>query len=208
MFFVSYARPGRSRPVADSREPNRHVMRFFDELTESVNELIGSPLGQDPGYLDFGQGSGERWEDRVLRAIGTSQVLVCLLSRPFFLSSWCSREWDAFERRTVVPRAGVTRPGDTAIVPVLWTPYHEPLPPRIAKVNVFRPVGLPDESYAERYLADGLFGLLRTGQTEVYQAVVWKLALHIQRIHSLYWTEPGVPSGVAELRSSFDEAVP
>jgi hypothetical protein len=192
--------------VAAPREPNRPVMRLFDELTANVNELIGSPAGQDPGYLDVGRGGGEMWQQAVLRAAGTCQVLVCLLSRPYlFQSMWCPREWDVFSRRKVVRRDGAGPHVESAIVPVLWTPFHEPLPRSISDINVFSPTGLPDEDYTARYLTDGLLGLLRTGQRDIYEAIVWKLALHIQRIHSLYWVEPGIPDGVEGLRTSFTE---
>jgi hypothetical protein len=62
---------------------------------------------------------------------------------------------------------------------------------------------LPDESGLARYHADGLFGLAQTGQTATYDAIVWKLALHIQRIHQSFWVEPLVPRSVEGLRSSF-----
>jgi hypothetical protein len=207
VFFLSYSRPDRSRPVAAPQEPNRHVMRFFDELTENVNELVGSPAGQDPGFVDLGRGGGESWQETVLGAVGTCQVFVCLLSRPLLKSPWCCREWDAFARRAVVPRGGSARPGDTAIVPVLWAPLSDPMPPMVAKINVFRPTGLPKEHYAARYLANGLFGLLRS-EPDIYEAILWKLALHIQRIHTQYWVEPRIPAGVDDLRTSFDEGVP
>ncbi|GAA2597256.1 hypothetical protein GCM10010435_90680 [Winogradskya consettensis] len=209
VFFLSYARPDRARAVSAPREPNRYVMRFFDELTANVNELVGSPAGQDPGYLDLGHGGGEHWQKAVLHGAGTCQVLVCLLSRPYlFQSNWCPLEWDVFARRKVLPRAAAAPGIESAIVPVLWTPFHEMLPGVTADVNIFRPTGLPDEDYTARYLTDGLFGLLRTGQTEIYEAIVWKLAMHIQRIHSLYWVEPGVPEGIAGLRQSFSEGMP
>lgn len=208
VFFLSYKRSGRSGPVARPQEPHRHVMRFFDELTENVNELIGTPAGQDPGFLDMGRGGGEVWQETVLEAVGTCQVFVSLLSRPYlFHSSWCCMEWDAFSRRAVVPRVGTARPAETAIIPVLWTPFHEPLPPRVARVNLFQPTGLPDDSYAAGYRTNGLFGLLQSGQSDIYRALLWKLAMHIQRIHSLYWVEPGVPPGIDGLRTSFDEEV-
>jgi hypothetical protein len=209
VFFLSYHRPVEVRRVATPQDSTRHVKRFFDDLTENVNELIGTPAGQDPGFLDTGRGGSEHWEQTVLGAVGTAQVLICLLSRPFLLHSpWCCMEWDAFARRAVVPRPGTRQPAETAIIPVLWAPFREAFPPRIAKVNLFQPNGLPDESYIASYLNYGLLGLLRTGQSEIYETFVWKLAMHVQRIHSLYWVEPNIPSGPTGLRTSFQEGVP
>ncbi|MEV6629318.1 toll/interleukin-1 receptor domain-containing protein [Actinoplanes sp. NPDC051470] len=209
VFFLSYSRPDRSRSVGPPREPNRNVIKLFDELNELVNELIGSPVGGDPGYLDLGRGGGELWQKGVLQAAGTCQVLVCLISHPYlFQSTWCPREWDIFTRRAVVPR-GRPAPGiESAIIPVLWTPLEGQLPPPIAAVNLFVPAGLPDEDHTARYLADGLLGLARTGQTAIYEAIVWKLALHIQRVHSRYRVEPGIPDGIDDLRTSFMEGAP
>ncbi|GLY00195.1 MULTISPECIES: hypothetical protein [Actinoplanes] len=206
VFAVSYGRPAHPQPVAAPREPATHVMRFFDDLTANVSELIGSPVGQHPGFLDIHHGGGELWEPTVLRAVGTCQVLISLLSQRYlFQSAWCAREFDLFTRRRVVPRAGSGPVMESAVVPVLWTPFRDQLPPLIAKVNVFSPTGLPDPDYGERYRTDGLFGLIETRQSDVYKMIVWRLALHIQRLHSLYWVEPAVPGGVEGLRTSFAE---
>src|SRR3954470_13291249 len=78
VFFLSYSRPDRSKPAAAPQEPNRYVKELFDELTTNVNELIGSPTGQDPGYLDLGRDGGEKWQQGVLQAAGTCRVFVCL----------------------------------------------------------------------------------------------------------------------------------
>ncbi|MFC4070623.1 hypothetical protein [Actinoplanes subglobosus] len=207
VFFLSYSRPDRSRPAGPPREPNRNVVRLFDDLSELVNELIGSPVGGDSGYLDLGRGTGELWQKTVLQAVGTCQVMVCLVSYPYlFHSTWCPREWDVFTRRRVVSRGGASQATESAIVPVLWTPFEQSLPGPVAAVDMFTPSGLPDEDWTARYLADGLLGVARTGQTAIYDAIVWKLAMHIQRIHARYRVLPAVPDGVEDLRASFTEA--
>ena len=206
VFFLSYSRPDRFRRVGPPREPNRNVIRLFDELNELVNELIGSPVGREPGFLDLGRGGGELWQKTVLQAAGTCQVLVCLVSHPYlFQSDWCPREWDVFARRRVLPRGDPGLGVESAVIPVLWTPFDEELPPPVAAVNLFTPTGLPDEDYTARYLADGLLGLARTGQTAIYEAIVWKLAMHIQRIHCRYRVVPSIPDGIEDLRTSFTE---
>jgi hypothetical protein len=206
VFFLSYSRPDRSKPAGPPQEPNKHVKALFDELTANVNELIGSPAGYDPGYLDLGQDGGAKWQQGVLEAAGTCRILVCLLSRPYlFQSTWCPIEWDVFARRRVLRRSD-GRPGvETAIAPVLWTPFHEELPKPVAEVNMFTPTGLPNEDYSAQYRANGLYGLIRTEQMAIYHSIVWKLAMHIQRIHNDYWVEPDVPTGIEHLRTSFTE---
>ncbi|MEU4161503.1 TIR-like protein FxsC [Actinoplanes sp. NPDC026670] len=199
VFLLSYARPARSRTVGPPREPSRDVIRLFDDLSELVGELTGAPA---PGFMDRILDGGDRWESSLLRAAGTSQVLVSLLSGPYLRSPWCALEWDVFARRPVVSRTGEPH-AQTAIVPVLWTPFSEPPPPTVAAVQMFTPTGLPDESGTARYLADGLFGLTQTGQTATYDAIVWKLALHIVRLHQDYRVEPLVPPGVEGLRTGF-----
>jgi hypothetical protein len=206
VFFLSYSRPDRTRSVGPPREPNRNVIRLFDDLSELVNELIGSPVGGEPGFLDLGRGGGDLWQKTVLQAAGTCQVMVCLVSYPYlFHSSWCPLEWDVFSRRRVVPRSGPVPRTESAIVPVLWTPFEQRLPAPVAAVRMFTPTGLPDEDWTARYLTDGLLGVARTGQTAIYDAIVWKLAMHIQRIHGRYRVEPSVPDGVEGLRTSFTE---
>jgi hypothetical protein len=80
---------------------------------------------------------------------------------------------------------------------------ERPLPPMVAEVNRFTPTGLPDDRYNALYQDNGILGLLRTGQDGVYDAVVWKLAMHIQRIHHFYEVEASVLSSVDGLRTTF-----
>jgi TIR domain-containing protein len=207
VFFMSYWRPKRpSRFAGPPREPTVYVRRFFDDLTADVNDLIGAVPGRDPGFLDVAGSGGTQWRHKLLRAVGTCQVFVCLLSRPYLTSSpWCAREWDAFTRRRVVPRTPDADPVQTALVPVLWTPVRDRLPRIVSEVDLFVPTGLPPE-FAALYLEDGLLGLLKTGQDRVYQAIVWKLALHVEWIRSSYWVESAVLDNADDLRTTFDRA--
>lgn len=205
VFFMSYWRPKRpSRFAGPPREPTVHVRRFFDDLTADVNDLIGSVPGYDPGFLDVAGSGGTAWRNRLLRAVGTCQVFVCLLSRPYVTSSpWCAREWDAFSQRRVVPRTPDVDPAQTAIVPVLWTPVQGRLPRVIADVDPFRPPGLEPEINA-LYQENGLLGLLKTGKEQAYQTIVWKLALHVEWLSGSYWVESRIPARSDELRTTFE----
>ena len=205
VFFMSYWRPKPpGRWAKTPREPTAAVRRLFDDLTADVNDLIGSVPGRDPGFLDVAGSGGTAWRTKLLRAVGTCQVFVCLLSGPYLNNSpWCAREWDAFSRRRVVPRFADADPAETAVVPVLWTPIRGRIPPVVADVDLFMPTGLPDE-FGALYRQDGLLGLLKTGQDRIYQAIVWKLALHVERIRSSYWVESGVLDNPDSLRTTFE----
>ncbi|WP_250003778.1 hypothetical protein [Actinoplanes sp. M2I2] len=207
VFFVSYWRPDPPASGAGPpREANRFVRRFFDDLTEDVDNLIGSLPGRHPGFLDVVRG-GELWEKRLLHAAGTCQVFVSLLSGPYLAgSAWCAREWDLFSRRRVVPRPGRAEPTGhdaSAIVPVLWAPPAGPLPPAVADVPLFVPGRLRDDFRAD-YRAEGLLGLLRTGKEPIYQAVVWRIAQHVERIRRHHRVEPLHLPGPAGLRTTFE----
>ncbi|MBM2616225.1 toll/interleukin-1 receptor domain-containing protein [Actinoplanes sp. LDG1-06] len=205
VFFLSYWRPDPPRQGAGPpREPNRFVMQFFDELSENVNNLIGSIPGRDPGYLDVARGGGELWERQLLHAAGTCQVLICLLSTPYLTGSeWCAREWDLFSRRRVVPRHDHAPPFETAVVPVLWTPLSTPLPPVVSDVNIFVPTRLREDFRAD-YQTDGLLGLLRTGQQTVYEAIVWRIAQRVEWLRQNYRVEPLHLPSSDDLRTDFE----
>jgi len=205
VFFLSYWRPDPPAfGAGPPREANRFVMRFFDDLTEDVNNLIGSVPGRDPGFLDVTRGGGELWERRLLHAAGTCQVFICLLSSPYLSGSeWCAREWDLFSRRQVVPRQGPAAHDESAIVPVLWTPLTDPLPPAVADVNLFMPTRLRDDFRAD-YQAEGLLGLLRTGKEPIYQAIVWRIAQHVERVRRHFRVEPLHVPGPGDLRTTFE----
>ncbi|WP_433617246.1 TIR-like protein FxsC [Dactylosporangium sp. CA-139114] len=206
VFFVSHARPDHVDQAQPPQDRYRHVKRFYDDLTANVNELIGSSSGQVAGFVDLAQAGGARWDRQVLRAAGTCQVMVCLLSTDYlFGSEWCPREWDVFTRRHVVRRAtGEPDREETAILLVRWARVLRPLPKAVAEINRFTPLGLPQADVAA-YEDNGILGLIRTRNDDVYDAVVWKLAMHIQQLHHNYLVEPAVPDGIEGLRTTFAE---
>jgi hypothetical protein len=207
VFFLSYAR-GRSR-VGLGPDVNRdtQVRRLFNDLSRDLNELVPLPTGKEHGFMDTPIAGGEVWESTMLRAAGTCQVFVALLSSNYvFGSEWCAMEWDVFARRRAVRRGPDPTGGTTvevAILPVLWAPIAERVPPSIRRIGSFTPHGLPDPDFARLYEENGLYGLLRTQKIDVYQSIVWSLARRIQQIHHQYYVEAGVPAGTAGLRRSF-----
>jgi hypothetical protein len=209
VFFVSYRRSFiPDRPTVAARPYGKEVLQFFEDLTDDVGELIGAPLDYKPGYLDRADSFGTVWEQQLLTAIGTCQVLVCLLSEPLLRDSeWCAREWHAFARRKISPNPALSRTGESAIVPVIWMPLGLAfeLPPAVSQIGYYIPPDLPDPGYETAYRQNGLLGLIRSGQNKAYRAIVWKLAMHVNRVRQSCVVMPDVPADISELPTSFEE---
>ncbi len=211
LFFVSHALQALGRRYADARrERSLELVQFFDDLSENVAELVALSAGRDPGFLDRTIPGGTHWTGELLRAVGTCQAFVALLSPQYFASAWCGMEWNAFSLRTVARRApGVLdsrRSGHyTGIVLVNWTPVQaREIPPVVSAVQRFSPAGLPDPDIARQYESEGVFGLLRLGQDAAYEAVVWRLAQHIAENYYNYRVQPRIPQP-SDLRDAFQE---
>jgi hypothetical protein len=198
LFFFSYAHnDGRAR-----NGPNSAVGRFFQDLSENVAEMAGSPAGADPGFMDRSMPGGTRWTPELLHAVGTCQVFIALLSAPYLESDWCAMEWDAFSRRTVLAsEAGPTH--ETCIIPVLWAPVRDwQFPPVVRKVQRFSPEGLRDADIVQ-YRRNGIFGLLQLGRKTPYRTVVFQLAYRVAEVYYTHQVEPRV-FGQRQLRNVFE----
>lgn len=196
LFFLSYAHATKGQG---------RLVRFFNELSENVAELVSRKAGSDPGYMDRSMEVGNRWAGNLLEAIGTCQVFVALLSGPYFESTWCSMEWFAFSQRPVTRRLDAAVSHQTAFVPVVWAaPLPSGLTPTAVKeVQQFSPNALPDVDLAGLYREHGVVGL-RQMQVRLYRAVVWQIAQRIADIYYTYRVEPHV-LGQHELRDVFQE---
>lgn len=205
LFFLSYARTKAiSDPLGPPRQPNRRIIRFFNDLSETVAELVSRPAGADPGFMDQFIPDGSDWAREILTAVGTCQVFVALLSVPYVRSPWCGTEWHAFTRRTIVRHAaeGPVR-HRTGIIPVTWTPVSEgELPRAVNRAQRFSPRGLPDPDIAARYEQEGVLGLIRLGLDNDYEAVMWRLGQSIAEFHHAHRVEPRILDR-RELRNAF-----
>jgi hypothetical protein len=185
-FFVSYAHadanPGRP---GGARSPDQLAEKFYNDLYEEVAPLIHVPRGSDRGFMDVvGLEPGVHWNDELQRALGCCQVLVGLLSVPYLNSEWCGKEWHAFSLREKKRVPGMdASPHQGCIIPVRWAPLPFDPPAVVGDEVIFTPQRGPDPDLPERYKQDGIFGLLRTGQLDSYDIVVWQLAKRIQRIY-------------------------
>ncbi len=131
IFFLSYAP---ARPIRTSRpgprDVNRSVVRLFDDLSMHVDQLLGSPTGVGPGFMDRSMEGGTRWAPEVLEAAGTCHVFIPLISLSYVESTWCAMEWDAFWQRNVIRRPSDSSGSQTAILPVTWLPMRKTSCPR------------------------------------------------------------------------------
>jgi hypothetical protein len=195
LFFLSYAHVGATRD---------EVARFFEDLSTDVNELIGRAVGADPGFMDTIMVGGERWTPELLRAAGTCQVFVPLVSASLVTSQWCGMEWDAFACRQRVRRVDRSPDHATGIVPIRWSPTElSDMPAVVQKIQWFSPGRLPDPKLPALYEQAGVYGLLKLGLDREYRAVVWWLAQHVVAIFRSHWVFPRVPSSPDELRNVF-----
>ncbi|MGH3612611.1 MAG: TIR domain-containing protein [Pseudonocardia sp.] len=127
------------------------MARLFDDLSMHVDQLLGSPNGVDPGFMDRSMEGRTKWTHEVLTVAGTCHVFILLISSSYVESKWCAMEWDA----SSPPRAGPSGVGRRA--------------------QFFLPQQLEDPNIAQRYLAEGVYGLLALNDEAAYQVVAWRL---------------------------------
>lgn len=183
LFFLSYANATWGG-VEGQRGPDQRIIKFFNDLSENVAQLVSRPVGSDPGFMDRSIAAGAYWTDELLAALGRCKAFVALLSDPYIASHWCRMEWYAFSQRKVTRTTGDGKVAHSGIIPVIWTPVPDHrLPPAVTEVERFSPRGLPDVHIAARYEANGVYGLLRMGQDDLYEVLVWRLARRIAEFH-------------------------
>ena len=96
-------------------------------------------------------------------------------------------EWDTFSCRHVSRREADSPGNNTAILPVKWSPMREEqLPPAVRELQFFLPQQFTDPDIAQRYLAEGVYGLLALNDEAAYQAVAWRLARRIVDAYHAY----------------------
>lgn len=199
VFFLSYARPPQvRRSTPRNRDDIReYPARFFDDVNEQVAALLGTGPGEDPGYMDLQTEPGAEWNFQLRRAVGTAQVFVPLLSKPWATSIWCQREQEAFSRRPVsYSDSGEPAEGQTAILPVYWAPL--PQVPHEARllgpVQWFSPNDSHDSKLRRSYEDHGVHGLMSLRMRQPYLNVVWYLARAIVQKHFDLNVAPGIPA--------------
>ena len=207
IYFVSHATAYNRDSEDLNEESDSMFIRFSATLSRHLDQLVARRSGAEVGFIDRSLRSGINWEREILNAIGTSQVLIALISAPYVRSEWCGREWDAFTRRRVWRRrdGSPMEPG-SCIIPVLWTPIPDPhrLPSVIGRRQLFMPRPTSRQELDNLYRNEGLYGLARA-EPDAYQVITWRLAQEVQRLVSEYWTEPMIPAESSDLENSFKE---
>jgi hypothetical protein len=205
LFFLSYARSPSGGQAGPARDRDRYVNQFFADLTEDVAQLVSRPTGAEPGFMERSMAGGNFWQAELLHAIGTCQVFIALLSRPYVMSQWCGMEWHAFSRRRVSSKErGAQGSAVTSILPVIWAPFpEEEIPEPIRDTELFSPGGLPDPAAPLRYHDDGIFGLMETA-SPIYNIAVWHLARRVAGLYYSFSVEPSTPRP-NDLRDVFTE---
>lgn len=192
-FFLSYAHGGEGSTSAG--DPDRHVEKFFHNLAYNVGQLTNLPAGVPAGFMDRELRGGMWWTPELMRAAGTCQVLIALLSARYLSSKWCRIEWHAFSQRTVRERQGGNAfANQSCIIPVLWAPLPRPevamLPAHIRDRQIFTPGSEPSPRVPGHYRENGVFGMMQMGRPRnSYQIVSWQLAKLIASIYHSQWTE-------------------
>jgi hypothetical protein len=192
-FFLSYPRTNaKSGGRGGTRTSDQLVKQFYDDLCEDVAPLVHLPYGSDMGFMDIeGLPGGMNWHPELIRALGSCQVLVGLLSVPYLKSDWCGKEWHAFALRHRTSGASAS-PYQGCIIPVRWAPIAVELPAVVKDhVSIFLPKPTRrDPELPQRYAREGIFGLLRAGENDSVSEIVWQLAQLIQKIYYSQRLEP------------------
>jgi TIR domain len=192
-FFLSYPRiDAKLGDRGGERSSDRLVRQFYDDLCQDVAPLVHLQYGSDMGFIDIEDlPGGMNWHPELMRALGTCQVLVGLLSVPYLTSEWCGKEWHAFALRHKTSQASAN-PHQGCIIPVRWAPIAIELPAVVKDhVSIFTPTPTQrDPELPQRYRREGIFGLLQAGERDAVSEIVWQLAKLIQAIYYSQRLEP------------------
>ncbi len=196
-FFLSY---GRTPPLeGDQQHPDRNLVRFHQDLSRHIMQLTDLCQGVAPGYLDRLTKIGSAWEAELKHELAQCQVLVPVYSPRFVASTWCGKEWQAFERRQQAQREkdAFTR---NAVVPVVWVPLpDDDLPP------VLRGVQYVDDGVGHAYQQEGLYALMAAGRWSIYKKTTLALARAIVEVARSSRLAPCATTLFDELGNAFEE---
>lgn len=157
-FFLSYAKT--------DAKGDEYLKRFYKELAVRVAKSAALPSHlkeEDIGFFDEeGIETGDKWDDRLAKALCHSRAFICLYSRSYFNSEYCGKEFTAFHARI---QAYATQHNETLplILPVLWDrPFKLPkvLPQAITDAKIQYTHGDLGSVYAE----EGLDYIIRLQQ--------------------------------------------
>lgn len=125
-FFLSYAR--------DNYNPL--LQKFYEDLSQSVRNLLGVPNSQPVSFLDQeGIKLGQPWDPALVDALQASKVMVVIGSPLYFKQEYCGKEWAFFSRR-LAAHAGAGGAQAPLLKPVMWLHYaFDQLPGHVAALH-------------------------------------------------------------------------
>ncbi|MFI5906132.1 FxsC protein [Dactylosporangium sp. NPDC051541] len=174
-FFFSYAR----------LDWNRHVQRFFTELTAEIRSHAGVGDEVDIGFRDnVNIPLGSAWESTLMGALSDSATFVALCTPTYFKSVQCGREWSLFAERLSGFPAGKRPP---VMLPLLWV-RNTQLP------AVAQQVQYATDQLGARYSNEGLLNWVRRGLYQRRAQLVEALAEHIIQARERYALPPLPPT--------------
>ena len=204
-FFLSYS----------SQDNDEYLRRFWADLAQELRmaATIPASLGIEKiGFRDKKEiYPGEDWRKSLSKALQTSKILLCLYSRPYFVSEYCGKEFNVFLNRvtayTSKLKEGAEQP--RLIIPVLWG-----MPNRFIDLlpQMIKDIQYKFEDFGDLYSQQGLHYLMRVkdeGNESAYLKFVIKLADMIARQAQAHQMEQTVrfPS-IDEVSSTFHMQAP
>jgi hypothetical protein len=193
--FTSYAQLDR----------DKYLEKFVDEFRKQLRSVTGRPDAIALAFFDRdGVQAGDRWSEKIVQAIATADVLLCLMSPTYFTREWCGRELELFlgRLREIGPAALSVR----FIFPVWWqmpaTP--RPLPRRLGQHNYH------DPTYPPAYERSGIRGLARQGQWRQFRQMIDSLAARVAQTLAQPCRLPDAPAvaDISQIVNAFDEQQP
>lgn len=176
IFFFGYA----------SENLDTHLKGFFEDLCEEVAPLTKwAATDLRIGFRDKeGLPLMSEWEPRIVEALQSSCVLVCITSPAYFAKKFCGQEYWLFDqRRRQDLQSGVIVP--PVVLPVLWVPYQEDLPNFIDKIQ-WGEGDMPDlyQTKGLRYLKKFDRNQYDACVSAFAEAIVqaWKKYVHLPRL--------------------------
>lgn len=152
-FFLSYAHT--PRVGNGGGDPDHWVCVLYQDLCSTIMQLTDLPADVPAGFMDREMSSGDGWPHVLSENLARCRVFVPLLSRRYFASEMCGREWYAFNERQLQVQA-VDGREVSAIVPALWTGIdYTQLPDSVRHLH------LDHSSFGDRYATNGIYGLMK-----------------------------------------------
>ena len=161
LFFVSYARANTKR-AADSELVRSFVEELESYVVQSMEKVPEEACFFDRTNIE----AGSSWPSDLCDALRKARVGICLYSPSYFSSTWCGKELQVFLDRAAGAGGLPGDPPATAIIPVIWIPATQGLPPALKNIQTH------DAAFPEIYHQIGLRQVMNVGtKADLYNVV-------------------------------------